>query len=352
MKYYLIFIFLLIIGCENNGNIQSTYIDPQIMFSSRRWWNYDIFISDIYGGHITQITKNKWIDFNPSISRDSKKIAFISDRDGNREIYTGDLNWMDGYSQWRVGNLVNISKTIENEWTPVFSPVDKLIAFSTYFPGDDNYDIFLMDYDGDRKQNITKTSGYEKFPQFSHDGTFLIYQGWIRGKMEIFFTNIIDKNMINITKSYNSNDIISHGNALSPGDNTIVFTSDREGNRNIYLMNINGSNLNQLTSHEANDYEPVYSPDGKSIVFTSERDGNREIYSIEIESRRLTNLTKNSKNDWNPRFYPDGNKIIFQSERDNNWEIYRMDLNGANQTNLTNHPSTDYSFVVIPLINP
>ena len=71
IKSLLIFTFFAI-GCENSSSIQNEYIDPQIIFSSRRWWNYDIFIHDIYASQSTQLTKNKWIDFNPSISPNSK----------------------------------------------------------------------------------------------------------------------------------------------------------------------------------------------------------------------------------------------------------------------------------------
>ena len=345
-------LLLLLIGCESRMSIQNNYIDPQIIFSSRRWWNYDIYIADIYGGSMTQITKNKWIDFNPSISPDSKKLLFISDRDGNRDIYIADLKWLDGYSQWNANNLKNITNSSQHDWTPVFSPVENKIIFSTYFPENDNYDIFLMNSDGEEKENLTNTTSYEKFPQFSPDGSFIIYQGWQKGNMEIFFLGLLDKNKINISRNATSNDIISHGNSFSPDGQSIVFTSERDGNRNIYLMKINGSDIEQLTSHESNDYEPIFSPDGQSIVFTSERDGNKEIYHIDLNSKNIKNLTNNSGDDWNARFYPDNQKIVFQSTRDGNWEIYVMALNGSNQTNLTNHPSTDYSFVVLPTINP
>ena len=346
------FFLLLAIGCESSRSVQSEYIDPHIIFSSRRWWNYDIFIADIYSGHMTQLTKNKWIDFNPSISRDAKKLLFISDRDGNREIYTTELQWLDGYTQWRGNKLKNLTNSKENDWTPVFSPVENKIAFSTYFPENDNYDIFLMNDDGTNKENLTNTSSYEKFPQFSPDGSFLIYQGWQNGKMEIFFLGLLDRNNINITRNVKSHDILSHGNSFSQDGQSIVFTSERDGNRNIYLMNIDGSEIQQLTFHESADYEPIFSPDGESIVFTSERDGNKEIYIIFPESKKLENLSNIPGDDWNPRFYPDNQKIVFQSNRDGNWEIYMMNLNGEGQTNLTNHPSTDYSFVVLPLINP
>lgn len=341
--------FFLIIGCENNTLYENEYIDPQIVFSSRRWWNYDIFITDIYSSKMTQITKNKWIDFNPSISPKADKILFVSDRDGNREIYIAGLEWMDGYTQWRAINLKNITNSPENDWTPSFSPIENKIIFSTYLPGNDNYDIFIMDTDGGNKENLTNTSTYEKFPQFSPDGSFIIYQGWKNGKMEIFFLGLLDKNKINITMNPKYNDIISHGNSFSEDGQSIVFTSERGGNRDIYVMKVNGAEVKQLTYDKSDDYEPTFSPDGESIIFTSERDGNKEIYIINIFTKSLKNLTNNPGDDWNPRFYPDGKKIVFQSKRDGNWEIYMMNLNGNSQINLTNHPSTDYSYSIIPL---
>ena len=58
--------------------------------------------------------------------------------------------------------------------------------------------------------------------------------------MDLFFLGLMDKNKINITSNINSNDIISHGNSFSQDSQTIVFTSERDGNRNIYLTKING----------------------------------------------------------------------------------------------------------------
>ena len=353
-KIFFLVFFLVFSGysCSKNESIADNNIDPQLIFSSRRWWNYDIFISNIYGGKTTQLTKNKWIDFKPTLSHNFKKIAFISDRSGNRDIYTAELIWLDGFIQWRADSLKNITNSNENNWTPVFSPIENKIAYATYFPENDNYDIFIMNDDGTNIHNITNTSSYEKLPQFSPDGSFIIYQGWQSGKMDIFFGSLIDKNNINLTNSLKSNDILTERNSFSPDGQSIVFTSDRDGNKNIYTMKINGDDLKRLTDNNYDDYEPIFSPTGESIVFTSERDGNQEVYLFDIESKNLTNLTKNNGDDWNPRFYPDGRKIIFQSTRDGNWEIYMMNLNGGSQINLTNHPSTDYSFTVLPLTNP
>ena len=357
-KYLLILIGIVLLmipnGCSKTGVVEDPYIDPHIIFTSRRWWNYDIFIADVYGGHMTHLTKNKWLDFNPAISNDGSKLAFVSDRDGNREIYALDLIWMDGYTQWEGRNLTNITQTAGHDWTPKFSPTNEKIVFTTYFPATDNYDVFIMNADGSDKQNLTNSPYYEKHPQFSPDGSFIIFQAWQKGKMEIFFSNLLDGNIINLTRNTASHDIIPQGNAFSPDEQEIVFTSERDGNRNIYIMNTDGTNQIQLTDHSAADYEPVYSPDGLSIIFTSERDGNKEIYIMNNNGLNLKNLSNNPADDWNPRYYPDNHKIVFQSLRDGptNWEIYMMTLEGKRQTNLTNHPRTDYSFVILPLNNP
>lgn len=348
------FIFLIIIACEDSSISVNSYMDHQIIYTSRRWWNYDIYIGDIYGFNTTHLTKNKWIDFNPTVSFDGSKIAFISDRDGNREVYVMELNWMDGFTKWEGKNLINITNSPENDWFPKFSPVSYKIVYASYFPSNDNYDIFTMNYDGSGKKNITNSKSYEKYPQFSVDGSYIIYQGWVKGKKDIFFSNLLETNRINLTNNPSSNDVISLGKAFSPDGNKIVFTSDRDGSMNIYKMNSEGSNHEQLTFNEANDFEPAFSPDGSFIVFTSLRDGNKEIYIMDNNGLNMINISNNEADDWNPRIFPDSKKIVFQSLRDgsDNWEIYVMNMDGTNQKNISNYKGTDYSYVVLPLLKP
>ena len=84
----------------------------------------------------------------------------------------------------------------------------------------------------------------------------------------------------------------------------IAFTSFRDGNGEIYVMDADGGNLRNLTRNPALDYAPAWSPDGGSIAFTSNRDGNFEIYVMDAKGRNLRNLTKNPSSDdfasWSP----------------------------------------------------
>jgi hypothetical protein len=84
------------------------------------------------------------------------------------------------------------------------------------------------------------------------------------------------------------------GTTITSTGPRIVFVSSRDGNREIYSMNADGSDVRRLTNNPAPDYSPAPSPDGRRIVFVSERDGNPNIYSMNADGsdqRRLTTST-------------------------------------------------------------
>ena len=80
------------------------------------------------------------------------------------------------------------------------------------------------------------------------------------------------------------------------------------------------------------------------IAFVSERDWNKEIYVMDADGNNPRNLTNHLASDESPSRSPDGQRIVFQSDRDGakNSEIHVMDADGSNLRNLTNHPAPDY----------
>ena len=134
--------------------------------------------------------------------------------------------------------------------------------------------------------------------------------------------------------------------ATVPGEDgtKIAFTSDRDLNREIYVMNAqDGSNQTRLTDDAYSDSLISWSPDGTKIAFTSDRDGNREIYVMNAQDgSNQTNLTIDPATDEFPSWSPDGTKIAFTSDRDGNPEMYVMNAqDGSNQTNLTDNGASD-----------
>ena len=124
------------------------------------------------------------------------------------------------------------------------------------------------------------------------------------------------------------NDALDSDPAWSPDGQRIAFSSDRDGNWEIYVMNADGSGLVRLTDNDAYLDSPAWSPDGQRIAFQSNRDGNWEIYVMNADGSGLVRLIDNDANDFLPAWSPDGQRIAFQSNRDGNSEIYVMSAAG------------------------
>jgi len=115
----------------------------------------------------------------------------------------------------------------------------------------------------------------------------------------------------------------------------IVFQSNTTGNNEIFIMNADGTGVQNRTNNSASDTYPSVVPGGTQIVFVSSRDGNGEIYSMPLNGGTATNLTNNSASDNYPSLYQDG-RIVFSSTRSGgNSNLWVRDAAGT-VTQLTN----------------
>jgi TolB protein len=119
--------------------------------------------------------------------------------------------------------------------------------------------------------------------------------------------------------------------STTSGDGLIAFVSDRDDNREIYVMNADGSEQIRLTDHRANDGWPTISPDGTMVAFISDRSGNYDLYSIHTDGSGLTQLTTTFGQEMYPAWSPDGTRIAFMR----NYDIFVMNADGSNEVNLT-----------------
>jgi Tol biopolymer transport system component len=122
-------------------------------------------------------------------------------------------------------------------------------------------------------------------------------------------------------------------------ESRIVFSSNRDGDWDIYSMDENGDNVVQLTDHPATDRFPGCSPGGRRIAFISERGVTHDLYVMDSDGSNVIRLTHDNFLEGRPSWSPDGTRFAFASFRFvvGNWEIYAMDADGNNLTRLAKH---------------
>lgn len=157
------------------------------------------------------------------------------------------------------------------------------------------------------------------------------------GNHEIYVVDVDGSNLQRLTYT----DADEYYPAWSPDGSQIAFHSNRDGNDEIYVMNDDGSNPRRLTFNETGDYEPAWSPDGRYIAFSSERTGKSDLYIIGVDGTGLQQITSAAAGEWSQTWSPNGQQLVFYSDRDGDIELYRVDLDGTGLRRLTNHPGQD-----------
>lgn len=230
------------------------------------------------------------------------KLAFISDRDGNREIYSMNA---DGSAQ------ANLTNSAAGEKAFAWSPDGTKIAFlkrDSANRGDDS-NLYVMNADGSNVSKVTTDDfQYQNSSNlsWSPDATKMAY---ISGNDLVHYLSVIDIDGTNRQLLREANgpflDVV-----WSPEGTKIAFSIGADFNSaNLWVMNVDGSGVTRITDHEAPGIysrSPAWSADSMRLVFESNRSGNDEIYMYWLRlfystnELNLTKLTNNPASDVDP----------------------------------------------------
>lgn len=200
--------------------------------------SFDIFVADLQGNIIKQLTDNPGYDAEATISPDGSKIVFTSTRSGDLELYT-------------------------------------------------------MDIDGKNVKQVTSGLGYDGGAFFSPDGTKLVFRA---------------------SRPQTEEEVSTYKELLAQG---LVQPTNME----IYVCNVDGSDLQQITNLGKANWAPYFHPSGKKILFSSNHHSQSgrqfNIFSINLDGTGLEQITYDQAFDAFPMFSFDGKKLVFSSNRNN-----------------------------------
>jgi Tol biopolymer transport system component len=234
--------------------------------------NIDVHSVKPNGNALRQLTQAPAFDGCPAYSADGKSIAYCSARSGILEVWTMNAN---GTQQHQLTHTSGAG-------FPDYSPNGTRIAFFGRLPGDTNDDLFLINTDGTGLVRLTSDPGNDQYPAWSPDGSKLAFLSTRSGIAQVWVMNANGGNPQQLTSDPAPKDQVPD---WSPGGTKIAYASYATGGGDIYVMGADGSDQTQLTTDPARDLGPAWSPDGTKIAFLSSRDlpAARNVYVMDAD---------------------------------------------------------------------
>jgi Tol biopolymer transport system component len=201
-----------------------------------------------------------------------------------------------------------------------------------------DFDIYIADLKGNIRKKLTDVPGYDAEATVSPDGKKIVFTSMRSGDLELYVMNVDGSDLKQVTNQLG----YDGGAFFSPDSKKLIFRASRPKTdeevatyknllkenlvqptrMELYVCNIDGSDLKKITDLPNASWAPFFHPSGKKIIFSSNHRSTRGIpfnlWMIDIDGKNLEQITFDGMFDAFPMFSPDGKKLIFSSNRNNN----------------------------------
>ncbi len=279
------------------------------------------------------------------------QIAYASARSGVPQIYLLDMP-----SQ----TVVQVTDIAEGACQPAWSPDGGKLVFISPCKGMDEiyYDagLYIINADGSGLTPIATVPGGDFDPSWSPDGKSIVFTSLRTGQMEIFILDVAGQSVTQVTKGTST--IESRQAAWSPDGSQLVYVVKRFGVYQIWLMNADGTDAKQIvrSGTKLSDYLPTWSQDGQLILFNQRCASTfcfpylMRISATDRTVEQGTPLQLNALSIEDVDYSPDGFWLVYEGEEsDENNDIYYMTVTSANRTRLTTDADLDFDPVWRPV---
>lgn len=240
----------------------------KIVFSNNATGAKELYLIDYDGHNLRRITNDKNIALLPRWSPDGDAILYTTFKSGNPDLYIYSL---------KTGTFKAISLRRGLNTSAAFSPDGKSIVTTLSYEGSPN--LYLLDTSGKILRRLTQSKGADTSPAFSPDGRKIIFTSDRPGWPQIYMMDTDGSNVKRITDSG-----YCDAPAWSPTGEKIAYSKGTDkGQHDIVVLDLSTGKEIQLTSNSGRNENPSFSPDGRFLVFTSNRNKKRELYIASVD---------------------------------------------------------------------
>lgn len=250
----------LVVGSDADVTPEWSPDGTKILYASDRDGDYDIYVRTL-GGQEQKLTNNTADDAHPAWSPAGDRIIFTSDRGGDYfQIYTMRAN---GSDVRQVGAIPN-----NHAMHPRYSPNGNRVVFmraSAPLPACQwNWDVWTMDTNGGNQQRVTNNLGADLYPRWLPDGSQIVYASCRNFlDFDLYTVNPVTGAERRLTSWFLANEWAA---SYAPDGQHLAFSTDYDGNTEIYTMPAVGGAASNLTRHSADDLAPSWKPTAGGII--------------------------------------------------------------------------------------
>ena len=280
--YFAVFIIISVICVTRLGSFAAETKQKEILgkiaFCQHDGKYWQIWIMDLDGANKKKLSHCEFDKRSPNLSSDGRRIVYVTNE--------GKLWVMDSDGDNKTHIPLNISAA-EPKWC--FQ--DKRIVFTSYrgLSFLDDSDIWMINSNGSNLKKIIRRPSLQFLPDMSENGKELVFVDVLElAGHEIYKLNLETKDYIQLTenRSHDTTPVFAADASM------IVYSSDKDGNYDIWIMDRLGQNQKNLTHRPAFDSWPVITKDGKTIFFLSDSKKSMQIWSMDIDAKLLKQITK------------------------------------------------------------
>jgi len=243
------------------------------------------------------------------------RLAFVNNATGHKEVYVMDY---DGEGVKRLTDDRSI------DLLPRFSADGRRLAYTSYKDG--NPDLFLLDLETGRASTLSDEQGLNIAGGFSNDGAKLLMT-LSRGKSPNLYMKDLETGKVERLTSHFGADSTP---TFSPDSRQVAFVSDRSGNPQIYVLDLATKRTRRLSNLNWCD-APAWSPTGEWVAFAgrAHNKDKMDIFLVDVTGSQVRQLTHGEGSNEDPAWSPDGRLLAFSTTREGRSRIYVMDADGS-----------------------